>query len=83
MFINSLWFIEQAWETVFKPFTMKICEVIWIFTNYLWKTGSWKREVSFFAEFITISIYLFVLLLDAISPVYMYTTVKKFGVSEI
>ena len=35
-----------------KPFTMKICEVIWIFPNYLWKTGSWKREVSFFAEFI-------------------------------
>ena len=30
---------------------MKICEVIWIFTNYLWKTGSWKRDVSFFAEF--------------------------------
>ena len=24
MFINCLWFIEQAWETVFKPFTMKI-----------------------------------------------------------
>jgi hypothetical protein len=24
-----------AWETVFKPFTMKICEVIWIFANYL------------------------------------------------
>ena len=46
MFINCLWFIEQAWETVFKPFTMKICEVISIFTNYLWKTGSWKREFS-------------------------------------
>ena len=27
MFINYLWFIE-AWETVFKPFTLKICEVI-------------------------------------------------------
>jgi hypothetical protein len=25
-----------------NPFTMKICEVIWIFTKYLWKTGSWK-----------------------------------------
>ena len=49
MFINCLWFIEQAWEweTVFKPFTMKICEVIWICTNYLWKTGSWGRDVSF------------------------------------
>ena len=44
-FINCSWFIEQAWETVFKPFTMKICEVILIFTNYLW-----KRDV-FFAEF--------------------------------
>ena len=43
MFINCLWFIEQAWETVFKPFTMKICEVIWVFM----KTGSWKRDVSF------------------------------------
>ena len=52
MFINCLRFIEQAWETVFKPFTMKICEVIWKFTNYLWKTGSWKRDHSFFAEFI-------------------------------
>ena len=51
MLNNCLWFIERTWETVFKPFTMKICEVIWIFTNYLWKTGSWKREVSFFAEF--------------------------------
>jgi hypothetical protein len=30
------------------------CEVIWIFTHYLWKTGSWKRDVSFFAEFIYI-----------------------------
>ena len=53
MFINCLWFIEQAWKTVFKPFTQKICEVICIFTNYLWKTGSWKRDVSFFAEFCT------------------------------
>ena len=51
MFINCLWFIEQAWETVFKPFTMKICEVIWIFANDLWKTGSWKGDVSFYAEF--------------------------------
>jgi hypothetical protein len=51
MFINCLWFIEQAWETVFKPFTMKISQVIRIFTNYLWKTGSWKRDASFFAEF--------------------------------
>ena len=51
MFMNCLWFNEQEWETVFKPFTMKICEVIWIFTNYLWKTGSWKREVYFFAKF--------------------------------
>ena len=25
--MNCLWLIEQ---TVFKPFTMKICEVIWI-----------------------------------------------------
>ena len=31
MFINCLWLIEQAWETVFKPFAMKICEVIIIF----------------------------------------------------
>ena len=46
MFISCL-----AWETVFKPFTMKICEVISIFSNYLWKTGSWKRDLSFFAEF--------------------------------
>jgi hypothetical protein len=30
MFINGLWFIEQAWETVVKPFTMRIFEVIWI-----------------------------------------------------
>ena len=41
--------IDQAWELVFKPFTMKICEVIWIFTNYLWKTGFWKRDISFFS----------------------------------
>ena len=27
---------------------MKICKVIWIFTNYLWETGSWKMGVSFF-----------------------------------
>ena len=33
--IRSSWFIEQALETVLKPFTMKICEVIWIFMNYL------------------------------------------------
>ena len=33
MFINCLWFIEQAWETVFKPLSMKICEVIWIFNK--------------------------------------------------
>ena len=58
MFINCLWFIEQAWETLYnKPFIMKICEVIWIFTNYLWKTGSWKRDVSFFAEFMTLSMF--------------------------
>ena len=48
MFIHCLWFIEQAWETVFKPFPMKICEVIWIFTNDLWETGYWKRDISFF-----------------------------------
>ena len=47
-----LWSIEQAWETVFKPFTMKIWEVIWIFMNDLWTTGSWKKDVSFLAEFI-------------------------------
>ena len=51
MFINCLWFIEHAWETVFKPFTMKIYQAIWIFMNYLWKTGSYKRAVSFFTEF--------------------------------
>ena len=48
MYINCLWFIEQARETVFKRFTMEICEVIWIFTNDLWKTGSWKGKVYFF-----------------------------------
>jgi hypothetical protein len=31
MFTNCLWFIEQAWETVFKPFTMKICEELFGF----------------------------------------------------
>ena len=31
MLIHCLWFIVQALETVFKPFTMKICEVILIF----------------------------------------------------
>ena len=52
MFSNCLWFIEQAWETVFKFFTMKICEVIWIFINYLWKTGSWKSKKINVPEFI-------------------------------
>ena len=27
---------------------MKICVIIWVFTNYLWKTGSWKRDIYFF-----------------------------------
>jgi hypothetical protein len=29
---------------------MKICEVIWIFTNYLCKTGYWKWDVSFYIK---------------------------------
>ena len=37
-------------ETVFKPFTMKICEVIWIFTIHIWKTKVLKK-VRFFAKF--------------------------------
>jgi hypothetical protein len=42
MFINCLWFIEQAWETVLKPFTMKIYEVIWIFQNIFERQGPEK-----------------------------------------
>ena len=49
MFINCLWLIEQLWETVFKPFTMKICEVIFGFLlNIFERQGPEKRDVSFF-----------------------------------
>ena len=51
MFITCLWFIEQAWETVFQPFTMKICEVI---LNFLWKTGSWKTFLFLLSLYIYI-----------------------------
>jgi hypothetical protein len=45
--MNCLWFIEQARETVFKPFTMKICEVILDFYELSLKE---KSDVSFLAE---------------------------------
>jgi hypothetical protein len=41
-------FIVHWTSMFFKAFTMKTCEVIWMFTIYLWKTASWKRAVSFF-----------------------------------
>ena len=47
MFINCLWFNEQAWETVFKPFTMKICEVIWIFKMIFERQGPEKGTFLF------------------------------------
>ncbi len=28
MFIHCLWFIDQPWKTLFKPFKIKICKVI-------------------------------------------------------
>ena len=45
MFINSLWFIEQAWETVFNLLQWRSVKLFGFFFKYLWKTGSWKREV--------------------------------------
>jgi hypothetical protein len=44
---KCLWLIEQAWETVFKPFKMKIWEMIWIFRNYLGNPGPEKGMFLF------------------------------------
>jgi hypothetical protein len=42
--------LNKHGETVFKPFTMKICEVIWIFRIIFERQGPEKGMV-FFAEF--------------------------------
>ena len=52
MFMNCLWFNEQAWETVFKPFTFKISEVIWIFYEL-----SLKDRVLKIGFFFLLSLY--------------------------
>uniref|UniRef100_A0A8C7HKC9 Zona pellucida sperm-binding protein 3 n=1 Tax=Oncorhynchus kisutch TaxID=8019 RepID=A0A8C7HKC9_ONCKI len=44
MFINCLWFIEQAWETVFKPFTMKLFGYVQIIFERVLKKGLEKPE---------------------------------------
>jgi hypothetical protein len=50
MFINCLWFIEQAWETVFNPFT--ITKLFGFLRIIFERQGPEKRNVSLFAEFI-------------------------------
>jgi len=47
---NCLWFIEQAWKTLFKPFLINICKAYLDFTNEFLNIVSLKKEV--FAEVI-------------------------------
>ena len=51
MFINCLWFIEQAWETVLKPFKMKTCELFGFLQIIFERHGPEKRGIPFYAEF--------------------------------
>lgn len=48
MWNNCLWFIEQAWITLFKAFVIKICTAYFDFTNLPLKYSILKRGHIFF-----------------------------------
>jgi hypothetical protein len=52
MFINCLWFIEQAWETEINPLQLKSVKLFGFLRIIFERQGPGKRDVSFFAEFI-------------------------------